>query len=616
LVLNDNTLRKEYDRGFRGDKNLVKCYSHQDQKAWGSVEKFFYKNQSGARKRNGCHFCSEFCVNQYFNRQTPNENPPPPQNSYNCSKCGRSGSDISDYRKWKKDGKTYCLKCLEKVKNPGNENTKKSYPKGAKGNQCPECEAKEASEWKEKPGGGKFYCYPRCWKQAFPGKEPEDTPPPRTPPHNPLQEVINKAVAEIQDALNEEPRVFRGELESRFQGYERAFARSVAPQQIIQLKEQVIAAIEAKRASKKKDDRKPDQDPLHSHRIDVIDAIEFFLSQKVPAVEINELEAVNQNYLEAIAGAHDEDQIDAIARRVLNNIVAVRQKKIKGQSPETILANLRQEAINLINQELKREPQISESDISHRNWEEDLENASEESQIAKIRDRILAEIKAKQDNLKGEGVIVELISKGQSVNSFEELAEIINRLKYYRSSDTYQKHETEIEALENKLKGLDTSKFNQQLGTNLEQQLKNNNLTKGETSKETQEAIDKAKKTGDLTDKKVAEAKISQDGAKKGLNTLVAKAKKTLTASKPEKEQMAREIENAIKKNKFWQDAYQKNKSQIDQLLSQLRGEQQQLQNPDSPKPTWPKALGIGLLIAAPLVLVGSLILLKKKRRL
>ncbi|MCE8164047.1 MAG: hypothetical protein I3273_07325 [Candidatus Moeniiplasma glomeromycotorum] len=61
-----------------------------------------------------------------------------------------------------------------------------------------------------------------------------------------------------------------------------------------------------------------------------------------------------------------------------------------------------------------------------------------------------------------------------------------------------------------------------------------------------------------------------------------------------------------------------KEKPRVDRLLAQLRGQSSQNQ-PTSPKPKWPKILGIGALIIVPVALVVGIIFhqrrIKQRRR-
>lgn len=85
VLLNDS-LRQEYDRGKGGDKNFVKCYSHQGLD--GKGVKNFFKDNPATRKRNGCYFCSQYCVEQYFNSKaskTPKAGPN--NNNAPCTTC-------------------------------------------------------------------------------------------------------------------------------------------------------------------------------------------------------------------------------------------------------------------------------------------------------------------------------------------------------------------------------------------------------------------------------------------------------------------------------------------------------------------------------------------------
>ncbi|KLL02247.1 MAG: molecular chaperone DnaJ [Mycoplasmataceae bacterium RC_NB112A] len=431
---------------------------------------------------------------------------------------------------------------------------------------------------------------------------------PKTTTTHPYQAEIDSAIAEIQDELDKEPKISLSELEPKYRNYPAKLKNFTLPTDILGFKNEVLADIQAKRAAKT-----DTSDPLTRYKGEAISAIDSALLLD-PEVSLEELEATNRNFATQINGvdsksSNAKDQIDAIKTKVLANIEQVRKTKQQHQDQTTLLANLRTEAINLIHQELKRKPALSESDISIANWKSELTNASQESKIIEIKDKVLAEIKNKRVALKEELEIKELIRQGKEANTFEALSEIISKLGKYSSSDVYKKHQSEIDQLETRLQSLNSSKYKEKTKKDLDQQIQQEGLSEKDLSQDpdTKAAVDLANRSGKSEDKKKAKTKISHLGAKVNLSKLIAKAKAALANNKIsdlEKKQLAQEIQAFIGKDDYKKSAYQKEKSQVDSLLDQLRGETSHSQ-PTSPKSKWPKALGIGALVIIPLSLVG-----------
>ncbi|KLL01617.1 MAG: hypothetical protein MRERC_13c048 [Mycoplasmataceae bacterium RC_NB112A] len=426
---------------------------------------------------------------------------------------------------------------------------------------------------------------------------------------HPYQSEINDAIAEIRDELDKEPKTSVSELEAGNQHWVKELNEAKTKGAITAIKTRILMDIQKKRASKTGDG----SDPLARYKGEAIGAIDSALLLD-PEVKLEELEAGNRNFATQINGVDSKninakEQIDAIKSRVLVDIEKVRKAKQQEQNENetTRLEKLRTEVINLIHQELKRKPSLSESDIDYKNWESEIKNASAESKINEIKDKVLAEIKNKRASLKEELEVRELIEQVKKATLFAELSEIISKLGNYSSTKTYQDNQNEIDELENRLKSLDSSKYTEQTKKDLNNQLKNEGLSEKDLDEDTKKAKVRAEQTGDPADKKAATQKISQNGAKNNLKKLLSKAVSLLAnpkASQIEKEQLAAEIQQFIGKDDFKKTAYQKEKDKVDSLLVQLREQSSQNQS-TSPKSKWPKVLGIGSLVIIPLSLVG-----------
>jgi hypothetical protein len=142
----------------------------------------------------------------------------------------------------------------------------------------------------------------------------------------------------------------------------------------------------------------PPIDLLQDQKNAAITQIESALNQD-PPVTNNELESANQGWRIEIQNADSTSDIDTIKNRVLTDITRKRQ----AQDP---LAGLKQTATDQILAALVEEPPVEESEITNRNWEEDIKNALSESAINNIRDQVLADI-SNQRVKKGENKLLE-----------------------------------------------------------------------------------------------------------------------------------------------------------------------------------------------------------------
>jgi len=168
-----------------------------------------------------------------------------------------------------------------------------------------------------------------------------------------------------------EPRTEPRELNPGNRHFTSTIKAFLFSQQIEDFKNRVIAEIKKIREAKKDEEDEDISDPLTEYKNNAIRNIDNALSAE-PVLKIEELDSVNRDYdlnIQAVdsKATNAKKQIDAIKSRVLVNIQRIREEKTKDQTPTEILENLRTEAINLIYQELKRKPEISENDISNSN---------------------------------------------------------------------------------------------------------------------------------------------------------------------------------------------------------------------------------------------------------
>jgi hypothetical protein len=310
------------------------------------------------------------------------------------------------------------------------------------------------------------------------------------------------------------------------------------------------------------------------------------------------------------AGIHEEEVVANPLPNDDNN---------QEERADQILNKIRQEAIVQIEQELSREPQIFDNELKEANWRE-LVNNSSELEIINIKEEILADISNKrrdkqQREEKPEDQIINLLAQASKENNFEELADIISKIKKFLSTNSYQKHQAEIEQQEARLWELNPQKYGEGINEQLNEQLKDNGLEASVLiEREVKEAIEQAKKSGDPEKKKIAEEKIAQNGANNNLNNLLIQIKnklqqKTLTAK--EKNDYIKKVKEFIGKNNYQNQAYLKNKHQVDSLLAELQEERR------ISKSQWfsdQKTVGVAVLVVISLMIAVLIIQQVRKK--
>ena len=157
----------------------------------------------------------------------------------------------------------------------------------------------------------------------------------------------------------------------------------------------------------------PGNDPLKAVKDDFIYEITRVMFGEDPNVAEEELEQINRNWHGQLQNAHSIQYLKAIQAQVLLDINNKRQAKIKaGQNPppppKTTLPppnnpppppNLNQvrgQAIQAINQELAKQPEVKSTELSTPDWVTKINQATTVNQIDQLRSQLIAEIGRKR----------------------------------------------------------------------------------------------------------------------------------------------------------------------------------------------------------------------------
>jgi hypothetical protein len=280
------------------------------------------------------------------------------------------------------------------------------------------------------------------------------------------------------------------------------------------------------------------------------------------------------------------------------------------------LAVLKSAAIAEINEELLKEPEIKNSELepSDQNWETAIQNSTEDSQIKLIKSQVLADIKNKRADKEEENEILSLLAQAETKNDYEELAEVISEIKKLFSTNTYQKHEQEIDQQEARLKQLNSQKYQKNFGDLLDQLAKDGGLNDSNTDAETKKALEKAKNSGKPEDKKAAEEQIAQNVAKNDLVDVLTKISKRLEKGSLTTEEQETFIEKLLEittKNRYAKSAYQAQKSEVDRILAKLRGKNQG----STQTPLREKVILSLMIISLPVIVITGILLWRKKKQ-
>ncbi|CAG8550761.1 6112_t:CDS:2 [Gigaspora margarita] len=230
---------------------------------------------------------------------------------------------------------------------------------------------------------------------------------------------------------------------------------------------------------------------------------------------------------------HNDTNLAAEIQKAISEIEAELNKEPKITFIDDNLQETKQSLLNVIRKKRKErtDQKLPELKIQAIN---DISQATTAEAINEIRDRVLADIRNKR------AVVAEK----------NRLTNILSQIKKLRSSNGYEEKKSEIQAIENRLRELDSKQFKKTEGNLLDQQ--------------------------------------------------------------KEKEELITEILQFIAKNNYQKNAYQKQKSRVDKLLTELQGQKSQdnTQNP----PFWKKALVPLLVIGLLGIMITGILIWRRKR--
>nr|CAG8507125.1 8350_t:CDS:2 [Entrophospora candida] len=221
---------------------------------------------------------------------------------------------------------------------------------------------------------------------------------------------------------------------------------------------------------------------------------------------------------------------------------------------------LRSEAITEIKDFLIVEPEVKTEDL-------------EPEDIDRLKSAVLEDIRKKRASKSGKSRIQTLLELAKTKNDFEELFPIIKQLKELRFIEDYKEYREQIEELEAKLKNMNPQEYYKRIKGSFDEQIKDNDLTYEELSEETKAAIEEAKNSGEPEKVRIAEELIDIDSSTKRLNQLLVRVGQVKT--KPEKEELLKELLIFAEENLFNQRAYEKKKSEVDEIVNWLIRETQ-----------------------------------------
>jgi hypothetical protein len=574
------------------------------------------QNEKVQKKKYGpnyFYFCSQNCLNQFKNNSL-----------FRCQKCRDTfwNKQIGE-----KNG--CCPLCSEKEtpytppkpKKPKN-NDKIPHPTYGK---CPGeyCSGnKESSNWSQHPRSGKWYCQ-TCWDQMDHGEGPkrdDDRTPPPGPEETPKPEfdigkLRVKYRTELKSLVN-----FALLTEKEEKKFMDAINRSLSE---IELKK-VIEDAKTLIAEKQRDkgDGNKDYEKLQAEIENAILEIETELDKEPKIPEKNDFW---RNYLR---NSSSLDDLKARKQELLTEIKQIRREHEEPNSPNPPQDNLvefKKSVIIKIKKAL-RENSVSSDELSHQNWEAQINQTSSKEAISEIQNKILAqiaEIKNRKDKESEKEILKELVQQAkENWNNYENLAGKLKEIKDYSSSEFYQEIEAEVQAIEKRLKELNPSEYQNTNTEVLDQQIENEGLNENNTSEETKKAVEEAKKNPTPENNKKAQESIHQNGAENKLNDYLNEVEKRLEKGDlkdSEKSQILVEMLAFLHQNKYTEAAYKKMKDKADNLMNQLQGKVKDNSQKNNSTDKKPSRLSGGLVALIGVSVVGIVVcgtLLIRRRKL
>jgi len=531
--------------------------------------------------------------------KTPNNEKPDSELYRTCPQCRQSKLWSNRWTNYKNSDPAVCSQdCLfnwlvEK---------KKITPKRC--TRCQKVKTPSQSAWEKR--GGKFYCGDiDCSENRYKkSKKPDGSP---KPDLGQLQRQYLQILTNLSgwgELLTEDERNnFKNMIKKIVVPLETEFEKVI---------NQARIWIAKKRGENPDEDDEKDNQNLPSATQKAIQEIENELN-KEPKITLT-----NEKWRTYIENSATLVILHSRKQKILADIRVLRQQQ-KGGNENHNLTELRTYTIHQIKQALNLNPPVSSSELTNPNWETEINQLSSKSAIEAIKDQVLADIKNKRATKNELSQITELLAQAEgNWNNYQNLANILQQIKKYRSSYAYSAKKAEIQALEKRLQELNPADYQSTTNNLLDQQIQDNGLNEENMDEKTKQAIAEAK--ADATPEKVAQAeeRIVQNGVDNNLTSLLTQIETQLqkgNLSQSDKEQLITQLNEFITgKSAFHAKAYFKKKPKIDALLAELRGGKNNHQTKSGM--SWPKKLGIAALVILPLIIIILLLWRARRKKL
>jgi hypothetical protein len=175
-----------------------------------------------------------------------------------------------------------------------------------------------------------------------------------------------------------------------------------------------------------------------------------------------------QGFIDQINSSSSQDQFSSILDQADQLI-----KKVKNW---TLLAK-KDLTIQEIDQFLLASPVINTSElaVNNSNWKNEIKGAATITLVNQVKDRVVADIRAKRAEKQSENKLSTLIQEAQDLvkqNDLVKFREWLEKISSYRNSSVFQKHKKEVEDLEKHLANADLSKYKEFIINSLQESLK------------------------------------------------------------------------------------------------------------------------------------------------
>jgi hypothetical protein len=176
-----------------------------------------------------------------------------------------------------------------------------------------------------------------------------------------------------------------------------------------------------------------------------------------------------QGFIDQINSSSSQDQFSSILDQA-NQLI----KKVKSDQELLTKKDL---VIQEIDQLLLTSPVISTSELEANNldWKNEINRASTVTLVNQIKDRVLADIKAKRTEKQSENEFFSLIQEAQDSVKQDDLVKLqekLEKISAYRNSSVFQKKKKEVQDLEKHLALSNISKYREFVINSIQKQLR------------------------------------------------------------------------------------------------------------------------------------------------